>query len=106
MCARGHSEPAVGSRKGRVIWINKQDSSKILPATTGFIIEENVAMRVDSLAKFVTCFKYSQILLDGDVDNLLFLTVTSMKRMMDHVTFNSCMNSAKVFDSSTWQVLP
>ena len=57
MCARGHSEPVVGSRKGRVIWIKKQDSSKILHATTGFIIEENVAMRVDSLAKFVTCFK-------------------------------------------------
>ena len=35
-----------------------------------------------------------------------FLSVTSMKRMMDHVIFNSCMNSAKVFDSSTWQVLP
>lgn len=50
MCARGHSEPVV-------IWIKKQDSSKILHATTGFIIEENVAMRVDSLAKFVTCFK-------------------------------------------------
>ena len=57
MCARGHSEPVVGSRKGRVIWIKKQDSSKILHATTGFIIEENMAMRVDSLAKFVTCFK-------------------------------------------------
>ena len=27
-------------------------------------------MRVDSLAKFVTCIKYSQDLLDGDVDNL------------------------------------
>ena len=48
MCARGHSEPVV-------IWIKKQDSSKMLHATTGFIIEENVAMRVDSLAKFVTC---------------------------------------------------
>ena len=70
MCARGHSEPVVGLRKGRAIWIKKQDSSNILHATTGFIIEEKVAMRVDSLAKFVTCIKYSQDLLDGDVDNL------------------------------------